>query len=539
MTNVKLISMSNISSFANSKGYSLVLSTWKDPSIEGDYIYVMVASNDDGTSPVTLSFPDGSATAPPEIVMAWKTPPVGPSVAAGLWRFPISPALTAQYLTVSCPVNRDLKTQIYHFRNSTKQADRVQVGPLFTDVPPTANVKVTAPGLQVVAPGGSSYGIGVMYCRLVQNNSVPSTFTYPDNVALVAGRTNGSTAVPANIMTGSYSALADGAQSHDITFTATTTAYAGGIPGSVLGFQFLVPSFDGDSRPTQAGFDNLISVDGWEATDGPVPAFDQFGNKWVVQDLQGWFGNLDVRSGDIDKPLADGVFGGPAPFAGRLVTVSGTLISPTRAALQTAFDRLASVLSGVQRFGELTVNEVVRQVVRTATVRLGGPVLINRTSATTAEFSLSLFAPDPSRYGADLNSIMWFPYKPSAGRTYDLVPPRVYGASGRSGVATVANNGNQPAWPIFKITASATNPAVRLGNGGPMLKVITKVVYPEVLTIDSIRRIVTVGDYSRRVQLSSDSEWFSLPPGASDLYFSTEVPTDSASCTVLWRDTYS
>lgn len=535
MTNVQAVYIGGISSMNASHGFTLVLSTFKDHSLSGDWAYVVGASNDDGSSPLQLSLPGLPA---PEVVAPWTVPPVGASVAAGVWRFPLSPATTAQYLTVSSELTRDIRFQLFLLRGATLDRDRVQVGPAFSTVPATGNQKATAPGLTVNSPVGSAYGFGVMWARLESNTTVPSTFTPPDNAAQVAGQASGNATVPSNIMTGKYNALADGTTTKPITFTATSLPYAGRTPGSVIGFQVIVPSEDGDPRPGQTGYDNMVSVDGWSATDGPVPAVDAHGNTWIIQDLEGWFGNVDVRSGDIDKPLADGVFGGPAPFAGRTITVTGTVVSRSRMALQAAFDVLAGVLAGVNRSGTFVVNEVVRQVIKQATVRLGGPMLLSRTSDVTAKFSLPLFAADPNRYGVELHSQAWLPYQISGGRAYDLVPPRSYGTGGRSGVATLANNGDRMAWPVFKIAYTATNPAVRLA-GGPMLKVMTTLAYNESLTIDTGRRTVSVGDYSRRVLLSSDSEWFALPPGPSDLYYSTENPADYGLITALWRDTYS
>lgn len=292
-----------------------------------------------------------------------------------------------------------------------------------------------------------------------------------------------------------------------------------------------------------SGFsDNVVTVDGMTFTDGPVPDVDDYGCTWVLQDLEGWFGGVSVRSSPVDRPLADGAFDGPAPFAGRAVTVAGTVVALDREGLQAAFDRVSSVLSGDTRNSDLAVFERVRSLTRSANVRLNGPILVKRTGPVTAEFSLPFYAADPNRYSDAWNQAVTRRYSSGIGRVYSLIFPRSYGNMGSDGFAYCTNAGNRSSWPVFVIAGPSLTPSMTLVETGQKVAVNQQVDAGQTLTIDTRNRSVMLDNFVRRSVLTADSTWFALPPGNSRVYYqhtSAATGADSSTLTVKWRDAWS
>jgi hypothetical protein len=269
---------------------------------------------------------------------------------------------------------------------------------------------------------------------------------------------------------------------------------------------------------------NVITVDGWSCYDHPNPPPDEDGNIWVWQTIEGWYGGVDVRGAAVPRPLVDGEFDGPAPFGGRTVTVSGQLVSPTRQALQRGMQRVSEVLSGATRRAQLIVDEQWVPITRGVDVRLGGSILVARQGPVLASWSLTFYASDPLRYGVTGRSVLLDPFARGVGRTYNLIPPRHYGAIGSSGRARVTNTGNAATPLTVTFYGPSKNPSLQI-VGGSRVQLLMTLLTGERVVIDSAQRTVIYnGSASRRQFLSADSRWLYLPPGDSDLFYSTEEP---------------
>lgn len=282
-----------------------------------------------------------------------------------------------------------------------------------------------------------------------------------------------------------------------------------------------------------------ISIDGFVAYDGVTAPEDVDGNTWVWQTIEGWFGNLDVRGAPVPRPLADGVHDGPAPFGGRSVTITGALIAQTRAGLQRGMDRIAAVLAGAQnRFGTLVIDETQRGVARQMVVRLDGPTMVTRTSTYAADWSLSLFAADPTRYGIVADSINILPYKPGGGRVYNLIPNRHYGSTGQPGTGDVVNDGNTDTPLTITFIGPCVNPGLRI-VGGSQLQYMSAIEASEAVVVDCGRRTVELNGANRRRLLSAESRWLFAGPGRTQVYFWVDNVSKTGACNVTWRDAWS
>jgi hypothetical protein len=281
-----------------------------------------------------------------------------------------------------------------------------------------------------------------------------------------------------------------------------------------------------------------ISVDGFTCYDGVTAPTDEDGNLWVWQDIEGWFGGLDVRGAPVERPLTDGDFDGPAPLGSRTVTVKGTLIASTRAGLQRGLDRLAAVLTTVVRRSDLVVDEAQRGVTRTATVRLGGPTQVSRKSTYQADWSLSLYAADPLRYGTVVNVITILPFSAGSGRVYNLVPNRHYGKASRSGTGDVVNAGNASTPLQITFYGPCTNPGMRI-VGGAETQYMGTLTANDRVVIDTASRTVLLNGANRRQNLSATSRWLSAPPGTTRVYHWVDNVDRLGSASVAWRDAWA
>lgn len=293
------------------------------------------------------------------------------------------------------------------------------------------------------------------------------------------------------------------------------------------------------TAPALTSLANVITIDGWTCYDHQDPPPDADGNIWIWQEIEGWYGGLDVRGAPVERPLIDGDFDGIAPFGARVVTVSGQLVAGSRATLQRGMQRLANVLSGTTRRAVLVVDEQWVPIKREIEVRLAGPTMIARQGPVQASWSISFYAPDPIRYGVTGRSALLDPFVSGVGRTYNLIPPRTYGAIGNDGRITVTNQGNANTPLTVTFFGPSKNPTLQIVGGNKMQLAMTLLAGEQVVIDSGRRTVIYNGSASRRQFLTGDSRWQYLPPGQSDLFYSVQSGGGSGQCLASWRDGWS
>lgn len=201
-----------------------------------------------------------------------------------------------------------------------------------------------------------------------------------------------------------------------------------------------------------------------------------------------------------------------------------------------AMDTIGTLLGGENRVGRLTVDEAARAMVRTCAVRLDDTTKVQPYGPGDPRrgiWSIVLYSPDPNRYGAIAKSVVTSRFQPGGGRTYNLIPPRAYGVNGSPGTVSIVNAGSRVTWPVLSIAGPVVNPSVRV-IGGASLTTLMTVAAGQTLVIDTGARTVLLDGVTRRHFLSTDSQWFSAPPGQTDLLYSAD--SGSGQLTVQWRD---
>lgn len=111
--------------------------------------------------------------------------------------------------------------------------------------------------------------------------------------------------------------------------------------------------------------------------------------------LTGWFEGVGVRYNRIPRPLSDGEFDSPGYLTGRLITLSGLVVTSSEAAFESALLALSDI--PVRDLVEFTVTTGVG--VKAAMVRRAEqPDISVNVWGELAAYRLTLFAPDPELY---------------------------------------------------------------------------------------------------------------------------------------------
>jgi hypothetical protein len=267
---------------------------------------------------------------------------------------------------------------------------------------------------------------------------------------------------------------------------------------------------------------------------------DSNGCSWYVETVKGWHGSPAPRTNTVPKEQSDGDFDGPTFQPGRVVSIDGWVEAPTQVALFQAMDQLAALLVAGNRTDVLLGAEAYLS--RQMTVRRDGETLITPISATSADYSLLLYASDPAKYSATLNHSTTGVYSSGNGITYPKAYPTTYGDIGTQGFATIHNAGNLDAYPVLTVTTPVSplvNPVFRLVGGAALIFNLT-LAAGDFLTIDTGQQTVLLnGVASRYTSLSAGSDFFSCPPGDSQILFTADSGDTSALLDVSWRDPYA
>ncbi|MDP5182183.1 phage tail family protein [Blastococcus sp. BMG 814] len=256
-----------------------------------------------------------------------------------------------------------------------------------------------------------------------------------------------------------------------------------------------------------------VSVDGWTAVAGPGAEPDRFGCYWDLAEIEGWFGGLAVRADSEDRTGADGAHDGQPYFAARTVTLAGLLDAPDPAALLAAMRRLAGVLAG-RRTGTLVVEEVATGITRSAECRLDVQGRAKRTGETSADWEITVYCPDPLRYGPPLQDSTGLP-KSGGGLAWPLFTNGFldWGQPGDPGQVILSNGGTADAPILFRATAGPLGlpEGFEISAGGRRLTYAAVVPPRQTIWIDTATgAVLAEGTADRRSELTH-ADWLHVP----------------------------
>jgi hypothetical protein len=260
---------------------------------------------------------------------------------------------------------------------------------------------------------------------------------------------------------------------------------------------------------------------------------------WSLETLQ--IGFPEVRPVVRSRALADGVFDDTRFLGQRVVSMTLRMATPT--ATQAAIDTIMPFMSPRSRPTLTYALAGSPSDLRAITLRgADAPIVIDGPSyqvIVCSWVSVDSFVRGASEECITLTS------GDEVGRSYDLTFNRVYGTTGSTGSATVINSGNAPSHWTAVLTASTTDPVVRINgvsmsfdrNGGVTL------AGAQTVTVDTKARTVLFDNDPatpayNRVNFT-DWIWDDLliQPGANLIEYILD-PGDSSSLTLCYYDTW-
>lgn len=175
---------------------------------------------------------------------------------------------------------------------------------------------------------------------------------------------------------------------------------------------------------------------------------DEYGVTWVVTDIDGWWQHPEPIMPNIPRGLGDGDYDIKGRYNARILTLSGSFLTPTPDLVEAARDRLIAATNLVYRGAWLKTGSDGK---RASFVRLSGTPMINTVSARgRTDFSIGLKAADPIKYN-------WNDQEPSGYTTVEI--PGANRETTTTGIETIINSGNVSVPVQFEVLGPVTGPA--------------------------------------------------------------------------------
>ncbi|MEU7431093.1 hypothetical protein AB0B07_09580 [Streptomyces sioyaensis] len=273
------------------------------------------------------------------------------------------------------------------------------------------------------------------------------------------------------------------------------------------------------------------------------------GSAYSVEAVTGVDDMPDVRSDDTDRPYQHGTYSGPDVTGARTIQLGLVIRADDPSQLRDLKVALRAATQPGRAPAPLQFLDwdlMAYGKVRKRNVPYDAHYLWR-----TGEAALEIYCPDPRLYSLTEHTANTTAYSPSAGRTYNLTFPRVYGAAGASGRLTITNSGDSEAYPVLRIDGPVAAPVVELvgseddaddAGAGATLSLTGTLQTGEYLLIDTrTRAVLLMGSTPRRDWVRAGSTWPVLAPGDNEIAYRGAAlpgaPGQTSLLTVTWRDT--
>jgi hypothetical protein len=180
---------------------------------------------------------------------------------------------------------------------------------------------------------------------------------------------------------------------------------------------------------------------------------DQYGVTWVITDIEGWWSHPEPDMPDIPRGFGDGSYDVKGRYQARILTLSGSFLTPTPDLVEAARDRLIIATDLVYKGAWLKTGSDGK---RASFVRLSGaPEIQTVTARGRTDFSIGLKAADPIKYS-------WNDQEPDG---YNIVEiPARNRTSGATGTETIVNIGTVAVPVQLEIQGPIVAPAYIITN---------------------------------------------------------------------------
>lgn len=254
------------------------------------------------------------------------------------------------------------------------------------------------------------------------------------------------------------------------------------------------------------------------------------------------FGLPAVRSTDVNRPRDHGDFYSLDFIGQRVVTIDLTVRGTSDANVVANLDTLMATWQPVSTDATTTDALSIKLPGQSARQIKGRP---RRAVADTSRIignripvTLEFKAADPRVYADTASSGSVGLLQATSGRSYNRVYPLSYGGGSSANLSAV-NAGNFATRPVATILGPAVNPVVQNVTTGQWVKFLTTLTGSDTLVVDfDARTVILNGSASRYSTMTSDSQWWELAPGTSQIVFSADAYQAAALLTLAWRSAW-
>lgn len=255
---------------------------------------------------------------------------------------------------------------------------------------------------------------------------------------------------------------------------------------------------------------------------------DHLGNRWIIEDLDGWWELPAPTMGEVDRAYSeDGSFYEPGRFESRVIRMKGRILPPNRTqnANNIARQEFNRRLQLVRRTGLLRVLESpeLGGGKQSEVVIVARPLVSPKDANGTIRFDVQFRAPDPRKYSIDLEKAVAFILAgEEKGRTYDLTYKRNYEGSQSNNTVNVFNRGDYNTYGILRFHGPVDDPsATHLESGKSISFEGLRIVPGQYLDVDLMNKTVLMDSgVSMRSKMTPDSQWFNFEPGNNKVSYS-------------------
>lgn len=254
----------------------------------------------------------------------------------------------------------------------------------------------------------------------------------------------------------------------------------------------------------------------------------------IVDTLEGWLDSAPFRTTIEDKAATDGGWDAVPLLSSRTVTLGGVLIGTSQADVLATADTLNGVLTAGQQLRLSVDHEDVGE--RWSMVRPTGQAKLAPLGEIAMRFEVTVTAPDPLKYGAQVFGSTDLSGQTGAGLVYPRAYPLDYGvpAGQTPGSIPVGNTGTAPYWPRLRIDGPVTNPVVTCNETGDWIAYRGSLLAGQWLDVDlTVRRVLLNGVVSVRQNVSSAGGWMRIPSGGASISWAADT-VDPAATLSVW-----
>lgn len=274
------------------------------------------------------------------------------------------------------------------------------------------------------------------------------------------------------------------------------------------------------------------------------PFEEDEGTQFWFQELDGWYGGVDVHADNTQRTLGHGLFPSASLRTGRVLSLAGLMQYASEQDRNTGL-RFVSGILGDGDFGTLTV-ELEDGPTLYSTVKLDGAIKSTEYGLDMHDFTVPLIAADPFLYSRPV-TLQLFPAGSGIGIRYPL-----FSAAAMDGVAgnvswgkpnpnvkaVLTNRGNATSHPEFRIVGDWPGGFVLTDDTGRSIEYPVPVTPRAPVTIDCAEGALYQGGYDQSYRCVSRS-WFDIGPRAGASYrVSSLQSTNAGWVEVTHRDTY-